>query len=80
MDAISTELSIRWKAMGVGAKEPYEQAARDATKVLAILHPEYKYTRVSKKYMAQILSQQEATEEETEERLRTAQGSSEDFA
>lgn len=74
MDAISSELSLRWKA------EPYEQVAREATKELAILHPEYKYTRVSKKYMAQILSQQEATKEETQEHFRTAQGLFEDFA
>ncbi|EIW63174.1 uncharacterized protein TRAVEDRAFT_17620 [Trametes versicolor FP-101664 SS1] len=74
MDAISTELSLRWKAMGAEAKEPDEQAAHDAKKVHAALHPNYRYTRVSKKYMAQILAQQEATEEETEEHFRTVQG------
>lgn len=63
--------------MGAEAKEPCEPVARDATKELAILHPEYNYTPLSKKAKAEILAQQEATEEETEEYSRTAQGSSE---
>ncbi|EIW63177.1 mating-type protein MAT1-2, partial [Trametes versicolor FP-101664 SS1] len=44
MDAISTELSIRWAEMDAAAKEPYKQAARDAKALHAVLHPNYKFT------------------------------------